>query len=51
MENTIRDFWKMVTNNKVPAIVMLLNASEEDEVYRLSHDQISLIQTSEKDHV
>ena len=43
MENTVRDFWKMVTDNKVPAIVMLLDTAEEDEVYRLRHDQINLI--------
>ena len=46
MENTVIDFWKMVTDNKVPAIVMLLDATEEDEVYRMDHDQISLIQTT-----
>ena len=51
MENTVRDFWKMVTYNKVPAIVMLLDAPEEDEVYRLDLDHISLIQTSQIDHV
>ena len=38
MENTVRDFWKMVTDNKVPAIVMLLDATEEDEVCSLGHD-------------
>ena len=43
MENTVRDFWKMVTDNKVPAIVMLLDTTEEDEVDRLGHDHISLI--------
>ena len=32
MENTVRDFWKMATDNKVPAIVMLLDPTEEDEV-------------------
>ena len=46
MENTVRDFWKMVTDNKVPAIVMLLDATEEHEVCRVDLDHISLIHTS-----
>ena len=33
MENTVRDFWKMVVDQSVPAVVMLCDL-EEDNVSR-----------------
>ena len=32
MENTVRDFWKMVMEYKVPAVVMLCDLIENDQV-------------------
>ena len=30
MENTIRDFWKMVVDQSVPAVVMLCDLKEDN---------------------
>ena len=35
MENTVRDFWKMVVDYKVPAVVMLCDVEEEGVVSHL----------------
>ena len=40
MENTIRDFWKMVVDQSVPAVVMLCNL-KEDNVSRPYNDVIA----------
>ena len=32
MENTTRDFWKMVMDYEVPAVVMLCDLVENDQV-------------------
>ena len=45
MENTTRDFWKMIMNYKVSAIVMLCELEENGEVIYNKQTLLSLYNT------
>ena len=45
MENTSRDFWKMIMDYKVSAIVMLCELEENGEVTYNNHTLLNLYNT------